>query len=323
MSLAIGSYLLPAASFTTSRMSPTARDLAVLVAILVGLSVIALALAAPGPLTPESPSPSPPTSPSPPQHDPASPDGDSAGDGTRQDDRAPETETPDGPFDGRAPPGVSANGIEDEEVLLANHTETLVRSGFVSAVDGAATVERYGLLVDATVRAGSRVERNATAYRYWNETETALFERRTEAWSNGSVEYRRQTGTDQEGYARGDPQSPRRLAGVWLLRSHLRAGNYTVTNVTERDGTTLFTLRATSIDDGTAARRALPEGGTNVSAYDATVVVDRAGRVRLVRVRQRYEVGGTTAPYRFTYELGQIGGVTVDRPAWVDEAEAS
>lgn len=224
------------------------------------------------------------------------------------------------PAERARPPGVSDGRLVDATALLAAHEEASVRAGFVSVANGSAPVTRHGIRVNVTASGRHRVEPNATDYRYWNVTEAGPVQRRIEGWSNGSVEYRRRVGVDGATYVRAESRSPAELASVWLLATHLRAGNYSVRSVDDRGETTLVTLVANRIDNRTAARRALPDGGGNITGYEATLVVDLAGRIRSLSVRMTYELDGRPATLRLEYELRRVGGVEVARPDWVTDA---
>lgn len=232
---------------------------------------------------------------------------------------SPETATPRAASGGQLPPGVSEeSGITNVTALLDAHTAALVETGFVTATAGNATVKRQGVLVDVDIESRTRATANGTVYRYEEVTVAGPLRQRAEGWSNGSIEHRREGKGEAARYSTR-PHRPRsKLASRWLLASHLRAGNYSVERIEEAEDHTLVTLVATTYDNETAVRKALPENAESIRSFNATAAVDLEGRVHSFAVAIGYTIEEKNATLRLRYTVTQLGNVTVRRPEWVD-----
>lgn len=218
------------------------------------------------------------------------------------------------------PPGVTETGLHNVTALLAGHTETLTEPGYAAVGRGNTTVVRRGILVNVTSRGLVTVEPNASAYQEMRLDQGGPVTRRTERWSNGSVEFQREQESGDTTYQRNDPQSPEELASSRLLGPFLRGGVYELVETNSSGDETLFTLRATEYDNEKALKRGLPEDTTSVRWYNSTMVVDQRGRIRSFTARVGFVIGGENRVHRLNYEIEKIGNVSVERPEWVDEA---
>lgn len=193
-----------------------------------------------------------------------------------------------------------------ETRLVANATERVPTSGNTTSVVNTSTLQQVVAEADG----------QPYQYRLRNRVLGTQFD----VWANESVEVTRamQGGTVFR-YQFGEPQSASLVTGSDMLRSYLSLGNYSVTNTTTRDGTTLVTLSADELaveeTDGLFVRNS-----ENVSNYSSTVVVDGEGRVRSLDVRAAYTVEGRAGTIDVSYRIVRVGGVQTQRPDWVATA---
>lgn len=89
--------------------------------------------------------------------------------------------------------------------------------------------------------------------------------------------------------------------------------NFTPTDVREVDGTTLIVLRADGSDVSA------PDG-TNVTDYNATILVDEQGVIHRFEVSALTERGDASVRNSVTMTVSDVNETTVEEPAWLDEA---
>ncbi|USZ69142.1 hypothetical protein NGM10_05235 [Halorussus salilacus] len=226
------------------------------------------------------------------------------------------------------PPGVNETGIEDASELVEAHEAALVETGFAFGFEANVTVgpARQFTAVSGRVESGlSPLVVESASERDLGDGPTAVG---TDLWANETtvaVQYDRE-GRDQlrrynrSGGEFGVPDEtwahlPRadlksQVTNAWLIELALAAGEYDLERVDDRDGERVAVLRATE-----AAAAA------NLTDLDSTVVVDEEGRVRELSLTAAYEGEEPTTEVRYEFELTEVGGVSVERPAWVAEAE--
>lgn len=235
-----------------------------------------------------------------------------SGDGPTTD--APTPTTTSTPTDGDLhPQGVAENGtLTDVSALVTGHDEALADDTYRAAlaIDQAQSDGENS----SEIRRAQTVLVGADAYR--TDLTTVQTGRPTfnaTAWSNGSVAVRQATVGGTEQYQRLSPEKfVDQLSGKKTLRGLLVLGDYSVERVTSSGDTTYVNLTADEYN-GT------PDNG-EVTEFSSTLLVDGEGHIHEVDIHLVTEVNGTTATVDFHYELERIGGVTVERPAWVATA---
>ncbi|MFC6953938.1 hypothetical protein [Halorubellus litoreus] len=232
--------------------------------------------------------------------------------GTTTDDATAGNAT--GPLErGPTPPGVAANAtgggvVANASALLAAHERVLRADGFRAT---RSSKEAYG---DGPMRNSTAVVvagPNLTRYR---SQETVDRENGTvtyDVWQNETTAFLRTTADGNTSYQRVDRRvdgseltHPRSLEGV-LEDDDLQ---FSVANVTTRDGRRVFTLTATASAGNESA------DATN-GTYTARIVVDERGVVSAYRVRQN--ATGRDVTHEWTLESL---GATPTRPGWVANA---
>lgn len=222
------------------------------------------------------------------------------------------------------PAGVNESGVEDPEALVADHRNALNETGFSFEFRANVTV---GPASQRTLQRG-RVEPglsplviNSTSERDLGDGTTSVA---TDVWANRTtsvVRYDRGDWTRVRKYNRSAESIdvpdeswahlPRadldsQVTNAWLLELALAAGEYDLDRVEERDGREVAVLRATE-----------PAAAANVTDVDATVVVDREGRVHELSLTASYEGGDAATRAHYEFELTDIGETSVERPSWV------
>ncbi|MFW5964808.1 MAG: DUF7537 family lipoprotein [Natronomonas sp.] len=218
-----------------------------------------------------------------------------------------------------APPGVEDEQLTNSTALLDAHVEAVTASGYSHEVNLSQSRTADGESFTSERRQRTTVGANAAEYRY-QLINSGRANSRFVVWGNETVEYQRieADGRDPQ-YRRGEPTAAESLAGQPLLEPHLSAP-YEVVDTTESNGTTLTTLSATDRPESGAA---FPQNATNIREYESELVVDADGRVRSLSVDVTYDLDGETADYQFTFDLTASEDPGVERPAWVDDLEAS
>lgn len=100
--------------------------------------------------------------------------------------------------------------------------------------------------------------------------------------------------------------------GVDAVETDLRNADFNVTDVIRRDGRRSFVLRSGRISYELGK-------GENWSRweYNATLVVDSAGRIRYFHAYRHATAPDDDRTFREEYRLCQLGGVVASPPAWV------
>lgn len=229
------------------------------------------------------------------------------------------TPTPATPEPEPYPPGLSEDGVENGTTLFRAHVDATTATGYTAVAAVNTTVHRNGFLIEVQTRAELTVEPNASGYLDQRRVVGGPVERREAYWSNGSVEIvRRQAGGETE-YERGDPRSPRQIAGRRLLLPYLTGGEFEVESANESNGTRRITLLATSMSDPEAVRPALPEAAESIESFRARLVVD-GERIRSLEADVEFGIEETNRTHHVEYELLETGDVAVDQPDWVVDA---
>ncbi|WP_423745974.1 hypothetical protein V5735_08510 (plasmid) [Haladaptatus sp. SPP-AMP-3] len=212
------------------------------------------------------------------------------------------TETTISPADADLPPGVTTDGISDVDALVSAHESALRETGFrfearqTSRADGKTTV---------AVQHGRATAGLSTVFARLNVT--GNFHYRSAVWKNDSTVISR--GTSEEGTRyRIRPREERGVAKSNTIRSILHSGEFAIDHVARADAGTRITLHADRFSGN--------GGFENVTDYDATLVVDSAGRVH--RFHRFIETDGRTRSIDF--ELLAARSDAIDRPEWTDEA---
>lgn len=217
------------------------------------------------------------------------------------------------------PPGVTEDGIQNASRLLEAHVEALNRTGFIGVGSGNGTVVRNGILVDVESDQRNVVGVNASQYLRNRTVVAGPIRMEWEAWGNETVELRRTKEGDGWKYSREEPASAFTLAGQALLAPYLEGGAYTLNGSETVDNETRYRLETTEVADAKALREALPDATERITAFEATVVVDSAGRIHSVRATAEYVIRGQDATHELDYTLEQVGA-TVSRPDWTETA---
>lgn len=219
------------------------------------------------------------------------------------------------------PPGVSADGIDNESVLFRAHARTLGTTGFVAVGNGSSVVSRSGILVEVETTQRNRVAANGSPYEISREVAAGPIQRSLHAWSNGSIEYVRTQENGETNYSTAERRRLAGLAGNGLIAPYVRGGNFTVRDVrNESGGPTVVVLNTTEVANETVLERAVTDDAEEITGYEALVAIDAEGRIRLLDAAIEYTIDGQTATQEFTYTLTSIENVEVERPEWVDEA---
>jgi len=212
------------------------------------------------------------------------------------------------------PRGINESGV-NASLVAKNHEEALSRTNFTlrsSTEANTSNGQRAGRLV-LTADTGLAPVHLKHTVKHENKT--------TNTYATEETVYVR-TGTGQEAaysmYERSDsPISvfPESYAATWFVRTHLRSAEFTPKRVVNRSGVPAVVLSASLADVN-------ERDGKNVTSFNATVIVDRHGIVRLMSVTTTLVEGGETVTYSEQFVVTDLNSTTVAEPDWVDTARA-
>lgn len=209
-----------------------------------------------------------------------------------------------------APPGISEDGIENVSALLDAHAAAVEAEGADTVTNVSVSAPSSSLTSNATVRIGAD---GTITTRTTNDVGAVTAE--AYQYTNGSMSAVRQvapSGERTSAFTAGC--YVRQQASVEAFAGYLASGDFAPTSVD--DG--LVTLTADGIDEDAGE-----EGLTgNVTAYDATVVVDDEGRVRSFEATVSSVSQGAESTIEIDYEMTEVGVDTVERPSWAADAFA-
>lgn len=202
-------------------------------------------------------------------------------------------------------PGLGPDGVDDAERLLDAHAAVLANDSYTvrlassrEPTDGS-TATRY----DRVVRVAS-----AERFHYVLSTETDDGERRVERWRDGARAYEATTENGSTSYRSLEaPAPPALLTRGDLLRLFLFVPADVVDSY-ERNGTTVH-----HVAGGPSQLPPLSD-----VSYEATIT--ERGLVRSYEVSYTLDGRRPEATVTVTATVSEVGGTTVERPPWVDDA---
>lgn len=217
--------------------------------------------------------------------------------------------------DDEGPPGVQGGRLADGKALLRAHNRTVISNGFESDFHVNGTTTFRGEVVELRQRQRTVVEPGAAEF--WFRFTKNVPAARSAVWANGTIQVRRfQTNAGTAYNTSRERTGPRTLSATQTLGTFILGRNFTVTSVNRTNGTALYTLSV----EGGGPGFTLPKNATNVSNYNATLVVDSAGRIRTFESSANYTIDGQPGSLSIDYRLVRTGDVEVDRPDWVPKA---
>jgi hypothetical protein len=212
------------------------------------------------------------------------------------------------------PPGVSSSGLDNATALSAAHNDSLAGESYELTVGQEATYSRDGR--NATAGSQRIVSMAGNGTFLLEATNRGSVARNETVWAEGQTAYVRAERDGEVQYDRRDATQIRpQLSAHGLLGDYLAAGEFEVDSVDQRDGRTFVTLRADEFTGG-----AVGDNFENVTAYEATAVVDETGRIHRLTVHIEGTREETDVTFDLQVELDENASVDVSRPGWVDEA---
>lgn len=217
-------------------------------------------------------------------------------------------------------PGLTDEGVVDPWNLSHAHANALLNTSFsrYTATVRWSSDGRYATQVTSHVRVASggypmHFARNVTG----DDPGVNLVSADVEVWREGNVSYVRTTANGTTNYQRTTPSRDLYSGPVtgWDdIYSLFSAVNTTTVERIERDGTTLYRVVSTSQPESDQFR------GSR-SNYSLSALVDSSGLVHRYRVSYDLHEDDRTLHLSRTGRLSAVGSTTVERPAWVEEAE--
>lgn len=214
------------------------------------------------------------------------------------------------------PPGVSADGIDARDLVVAHETEFERRNASYRAVR-IVRAENGSVLYRIVTAVRTAGERYHTDKRFLPENGSTPVStiRRAEWWANESVGVRRITRPDGS-VTLPKPENSTELrdapSGRQILTTMVTDVPLIVTNTTETANGTVFTLRG-NVDEAPGRRGARQNVSLRLRVREDGLVL--AGHVTFEQMR-----GGALVSIIDRFRVTNTSGVTVSRPAWVDDA---
>ncbi|WP_137284270.1 DUF7537 family lipoprotein [Halorussus salinisoli] len=210
------------------------------------------------------------------------------------------------------PAGVSENGT-NVSALGESHTEALNGSSFALGLDvnqSSSQSNRSTALRAAVGPNRDNVRMNVSDTKRAMELYTTAEQRYLRIGTDGDATYQTSERTSD-----GTSLVPSSYSGAsYLDRFAGQVGaNFTPTGVRDVDGTTVVVLRADGSDVSA------PDG-TNVTDYNATILVDEQGVVHRFEASIRTGRDDAASRISVTMTVSDVGETAVEEPTWLDEA---
>jgi len=208
------------------------------------------------------------------------------------------------------PAGASDDGFDNASAVAAGHADALAESDYAVSLsqrttDGNRSEElRYVVRSDLD---GQRMLGTLETSGYRNQWFGNETHRHSNVTSNGESALQvQERATEFSETHRQETLSP-------TVRSVLASGNFTATEVVERDGETAVRYELEEYD---ASR----SGSFEADSASGSVLVGESGVVYEATLDVNGTSDGSAVSLELTYEVTATGVVSVDRPAWADEA---
>ncbi len=199
------------------------------------------------------------------------------------------------------PPGVTTDGISDVGALLSGHKSALSKSGF--RLEARSSTRRDGKTTVGVMH-GRATAGLSTRLTTLNITANTNYHSTT--WSNESTTVMRATSGNRTHYREYHRQSSE-VAQSNTIRAMLQSGDFSIQHIEQVDGQTLTTLHAGQYSGMRFE---------NVSAYNATLVVDSTGRVH----QFHWHFVSDKQTRTVDFDLIATHSDAIERPDWVDKA---
>ncbi|WP_247007317.1 hypothetical protein [Halorientalis litorea] len=214
------------------------------------------------------------------------------------------------------PAGVTSAGLADSALFWAGTDRALAETGYVVEVwiNGTATGNASGIDPPAPgqVHRVARVEPGGAPTSLSASRRVDSIEREWSQWANDSWAVVRPV---RFGGIVARPVRAERVTNPAVtedVRRLVALGDYRAVSTRRTEGATRVVLRASDVSpvrrDGVFR---------DVTAYRSRLVLDERGRLRSASVRVATDGG---LRYRLSYDLRQVGNVSVGRPVWARAA---
>lgn len=219
------------------------------------------------------------------------------------------------------PDGYASDGIANGTAAAASHTDGLVaRQSFI--IDVNATV--------LTANRTAQVRQLQSVDLAQNRALVAINDSngvRVTNYFDGETRYIRVDppgGNETRYNSTNASLEPRAFTGSTFVSPALRNVTYGDANVTETGNGTFFGYRAATVNESAFPLLFGPSiNASNVTGFDAGVVVDEEGIVRRVSYRATVDRGDGPLLVSVRLRTVAIGDVSVSEPTWIDEARGT
>ena len=208
------------------------------------------------------------------------------------------------------PAGATEGGFDNVSAVAAGHADALAESAYAVSLSQQSTEGNRSSELRYDVRSNpdsQRVAGTLATSNYRNQWYGNATHQHANVTTDGSSNLQvRERSTDFSENHRQETLSP-------TVRSVLASGNYTATAVVERNGETAvrYELEAYNASEN-------PDFETESAT--GTVVVGESGVVYEASLAVTGTSNGSDVSLELTYEVTETGDVSVERPAWVDDA---
>ena len=210
------------------------------------------------------------------------------------------------------PDGASADGIEDVDAVVAAHGAVLNETDYAIEIDQASAQGDRSQNVTYALRSSlddRRMVGSIATEGMVNEWYQNATHQHTNLTANGDTRLR-----VQESSGSFEETHRQETAGQ-LVNDLLSTGNFTADEVVERDGETLVRYELTAYNDSNENFET--EGASGYA------LVGESGVVHEVQVAAEGTTSdGTAVSFDASYRVTALGDVTVEPPAWVEDARS-
>lgn len=216
------------------------------------------------------------------------------------------------------PDGAAEDGFSNATALTESHRTTLGETNYALELNQTVVQDNQTTSSVVTIRSNNDSKRMVSSTSQTVEGSDGTRELSNEVYRNATHQHTNtsfgSSSSVQVSEARTSfGQSHESQTNARLVRSLLNFGNYSATDVVQRDGTTLIEYE---LDEYNSSA----QGDFQPESVSGTVYVSQSGVVHELQISAEGTTQGRQVSLDLHYQVTETGEVTVEPPAWVDSA---
>jgi hypothetical protein len=216
------------------------------------------------------------------------------------------------------PNGATQDGFDNASAVMESHQEALSETNYALELDQTVVEGNQTSEYAITVRSNNESQRMIATTEQSLDSPDQSQEFRNEVYQNATHQHTNNT-INGESTVRVQEsmtafgQSHESQTNARLVQSLIQFGNYSATDIVERDGTTLIQYEMTEYN-------ASSDGSFEPDDASGTILISEAGVVHEMQLSAEGTSDGTDVSIDLQFEVSETGDVTVEQPTWAEDA---